>query len=104
MIGSADQLVQEREEKFDGRFCYHKRLLLSVAMLFKSDARPSSFDDAVVVTREALGDEHPKSSLGAVVVSVPMITGDDEDDWDFGHMPSCSTSGREQRLGVLYNI
>lgn len=45
MISLADKPLHDME--VDGRLVFHERRLPSIAVLFKSDARLSCFDDAV---------------------------------------------------------
>lgn len=80
MIGLADKRVHKRKQKVEGRFAYHERLLPFIAVHFKSYDQRSSLDDAVMVTREAVGNEHPDPSPGGVLVSAPTVAGDDEGD------------------------
>lgn len=50
----ADKRMHDSKPEPEGRFLYHERRLPSTAIRFKSDVRLSSFDDAVMVTWDAL--------------------------------------------------
>lgn len=104
MIGLADKCAQERKRDVNGRLMNHERRLLSTAVKFKSIVQLSSLDDGVAATPEAFRDKCPNRSPGVVVISGPIVAGDNKGDSDFRYMPSDSSFGREQRRTVLSNI
>lgn len=71
-----------------------------------SEVRLSSLNDTVAATQEAFRDERLDPSPLVFIVSVQMVVGDEEGTWDFGYIPTGSSSERErrQRRMVFSNI
>lgn len=104
VVGLADRHWHEYKQEGDGQFVHHELCRLPIEVVFQSDVHLSSLDDAVVATLEATSDERPESSLGSVVFSVPMPTGDEEGDWIFEYMLPGPCSGDKQPQAVLPSI
>lgn len=77
---------------------------LSIAVHFKGDFWPSSFDDGVAATREAFGNELRDPCSGGIVVSAPTGVDEGEGERDFWAIPLDSSSGRGQRRMLMSTI
>lgn len=77
MIGLADNRFHKRSGEVDGRFLYYELRLRLLTVRIRSDVPLCSSADAVMMTREAVGDVLQDPSPGGVVVSVLTVAGDD---------------------------
>lgn len=74
---------------------HHEGLLLEIMIRFKADVHSSKIEGAIVENGVVLGEEWPALSLGGVVVTVQLATGDHECGWDLGDRPRGPCNGRE---------
>lgn len=83
---------------------HHELWLPEIAARFKAEVRLPSIGHGFVANREALGDKKPGASPDGFIVAAPNAGDDDKRDRDFGDVPTCPFSGREQFCKGLCTI
>lgn len=81
--------VHEPKRDLDRQFAYLERWIPAIAVLFKADVLLCSTDEVFLVTQDVWGDKHLDWSPGGVIVSVPIVAGDEEEaeiHWSEEHM------------------